>query len=163
MVRLFQAIVMAALTVLFVLSLDARLAGAWADYVSDCVNGDAEAQIRGCTKAIKSGRWKGSKLSWAYYNRGNAYADKGQYDRAIAEFDKAIKLNPKYALAYYIRGLVYSNKEKPVVAKLSSRGEWLPVSLPGFEKRVDRLEQRVARRLVQRPVGGERPETGPVR
>ena len=45
-----------------------------------------------------------------FYNRGNAYSAKGQYDRAIQEFDQAISLNPKSADAFYDRGNAYSAK-----------------------------------------------------
>src|SRR3974390_567511 len=44
------------------------------------------------------------KMAVAYNNRGNAYDDKGQYDRALADYNKALDLNPKYAEAYYNRG-----------------------------------------------------------
>ena len=40
-----------------------------------------------------------------------AYADKGEVDRAIEDYNIAIDLNPKYAAAYYNRGLVYNNKD----------------------------------------------------
>ena len=43
-------------------------------------------------------------------NQGAAFAEKGQYDRAIAYFNKAIEINPKLAEAYYNRGLVYKEK-----------------------------------------------------
>jgi tetratricopeptide (TPR) repeat protein len=33
----------------------------------------------------------------AYFNRGNTYADKGEYDKAIADYSKAIHINPKAA------------------------------------------------------------------
>jgi lipoprotein NlpI len=46
----------------------------------------------------------------AFYNRGNAYAAKAQYDRAIEDFDQAIGLDPKYALAFYSRGVAYAAK-----------------------------------------------------
>jgi lipoprotein NlpI len=46
----------------------------------------------------------------AFYNRGNAYAAKAQYDRAIEDFDQAIRLDPKYALALYDRGIAYGAK-----------------------------------------------------
>ena len=35
---------------------------------------------------------------------------KGQYERAIADFDQAIKLNPKFASAYSNRGFSYEHK-----------------------------------------------------
>ena len=42
----------------------------------------------------------------AYSNRGHSYYNKGQYDRAIANYDKAIKLDPKFAIAYNNRGIL---------------------------------------------------------
>jgi tetratricopeptide (TPR) repeat protein len=56
--------------------------------------------IDGCTASIQSGKWSGEGLSWAYYNRGNAYDDKGDVDRAITDYTEAIRLDPKFALAY---------------------------------------------------------------
>ena len=38
---------------------------------------------------------------------GNRYADKGWLDRAIADFNKAIEINPKHADAHINRGTVY--------------------------------------------------------
>jgi tetratricopeptide (TPR) repeat protein len=37
----------------------------------------------------------------AYYSRGSALEFKRDYDGAIADFDRAIKLNPAFALAWY--------------------------------------------------------------
>ena len=39
--------------------------------------------------------------------RGNAYRARGDNDRAIADFSQAIRLAPKFADAYYNRGLAY--------------------------------------------------------
>ena len=36
---------------------------------------------------------------------GDAYIDKGEYDRAIADYDEAIRLDPKLAKAYFNRGV----------------------------------------------------------
>lgn len=45
-----------------------------------------------------------------YNSRGIAYLNKGNLDRAIADYDMAIKLNPKYEYAYFNRGNAYQNK-----------------------------------------------------
>ena len=46
----------------------------------------------------------------AYSDRGSAYTDKGQYDKSISDFNKAIEINPKYAKDYSNRGNAYLNK-----------------------------------------------------
>jgi tetratricopeptide (TPR) repeat protein len=43
----------------------------------------------------------------AYLERGNDYLDSEQYDKALVEYNQAIKLDPNYAEAYYKRGNVY--------------------------------------------------------
>lgn len=40
--------------------------------------------------------------------RGENYANKRMYDKAIAEYDKALQINPGYALAYYNRANAYA-------------------------------------------------------
>jgi tetratricopeptide (TPR) repeat protein len=46
----------------------------------------------------------------AFDNRGNAYHDKGDNDRAIADYDEAIRLDPKRAKAFKNRGCAYLEK-----------------------------------------------------
>jgi len=60
---------------------------------------DLDLQIKGCTSLIESGQWSGKYLAFAYNNRGNAYKVKGDFDRAIADYLEAIRLDPKYAFA----------------------------------------------------------------
>ena len=40
-------------------------------------------------------------------NGGQAYGSKGENKEALADFDKAIELDPDYALAYSDRGRIY--------------------------------------------------------
>ena len=52
------------------------------------------------------------KIVEDYIKRGNAYGYIGEYDKAIADYDQAIKLKPHYAKAYYHRGVAYCKKRE---------------------------------------------------
>ena len=69
-----------------------------------------DIQIDGCTSLINSGKQTTQTLVIAYNNRGNAYTAKGEYDRAIQDYDQSIKLNPNYARAFNNRGVAYQKK-----------------------------------------------------
>jgi tetratricopeptide (TPR) repeat protein len=43
----------------------------------------------------------------AHYRKGYDYAERGMWDEAIGEYTNAITINPKYALAYFMRGGAY--------------------------------------------------------
>ncbi|MCP4259665.1 MAG: tetratricopeptide repeat protein, partial [Planctomycetes bacterium] len=59
--------------------------------------------LTGCgEKSIKTNL----KLAADYNNQGNTYAEKGEYEQAISNFNKALEINPKYAQAYYNRGKI---------------------------------------------------------
>jgi Tfp pilus assembly protein PilF len=51
-----------------------------------------------------------------HYNRGIDYIQQEKYDLALAEFTKAININPRYAEAYLNRGVLYEQQEKPDLA-----------------------------------------------
>jgi tetratricopeptide (TPR) repeat protein len=51
-----------------------------------------------------------SLLEEVALNNGLAYLNKQMYDEAIAEFTKAIEINPHFTEAYYNRGLVHAHK-----------------------------------------------------
>jgi len=75
-----------------------------------CKGDDPDRSIAACTRIIQ-GRGETAKNSAiAQHKRGLAYRNKGDFDRAIADLSEAIRLDPKYAEAYYGRGLAYGNK-----------------------------------------------------
>jgi tetratricopeptide (TPR) repeat protein len=75
-------------------------------------NATPDLQIKGCTAVIATGPIAGNNLAKAYYNRGIAYAGKGEYDSAIADYDQTIRLSPKNANAFYNRGSAYAKKRQ---------------------------------------------------
>jgi len=75
-------------------------------------NGDYDLAIERYTEAIRmAGEFGDNNYAVAYVNRGNAYAMKDDYNRAIAEYTEAIKLDPYYYLAYFNRGIAYRDLE----------------------------------------------------
>jgi tetratricopeptide (TPR) repeat protein len=70
---------------------------------ADSTNADAQflpgdEQIEACSRL----------LATTYYHRGSMYTSyKHDYDRAIADYSEAIRLDPKLVPAYHSRGMVY--------------------------------------------------------
>ena len=115
MPRLRRSLTPALLVLLAVPFFDAGLTGARADNITDCTMGGKDVQIRACSRIIESGRLFGKpidnyNLSILHANRGNGYRGKRQFDRAIAEYDKAIRINPSFADNYYNRAITYRDK-----------------------------------------------------
>ena len=69
-----------------------------------------DQRIDGCSAVIKAARDKGDKLAEAFNNRGVGYRLKSDYERALADYNQAIKLNAKFAAAYNNRGVAYDKK-----------------------------------------------------
>jgi tetratricopeptide (TPR) repeat protein len=71
---------------------------------------DPDVALPHCTAAINSGRLSTSSLALTYMGRGVNYIRKGDYDRAIQDFDEVIRLNPKSSGAFTNRGVSYLQK-----------------------------------------------------
>ena len=78
--------------------------------LSKCRSADPDTKIAGCTALIQTSHGIAEYLSTAYNNRGVAYFEKGEYDRAIQDFNEAIHLSSNAEAAYYGRGLAYKKK-----------------------------------------------------
>jgi tetratricopeptide (TPR) repeat protein len=108
----------AALAVLLGTPSTATARQAWA--ATWCLNTSgtlsADRRIKGCTAILQTGRLTGKALAWIFTSRGSAYEDKGEYDRAIADFGQAIEFDPASACAFHNRGIAYFNKEDYVHA-----------------------------------------------
>lgn len=52
-----------------------------------------------------------------YINRGNAWSDLKEYDKALADYETALKAKSDLGSAYYNRGIVYERLDKAEAAK----------------------------------------------
>jgi lipoprotein NlpI len=72
---------------------------------------DYDTALALCSQALESGDLSNSQTANALNARGAVYADgKGDYDKAIQDYDQAIRLKPDFAGAYNNRGNAYSGK-----------------------------------------------------
>ena len=62
--------------------------------------------LSACSISFTSG---GLSEAEEHINRGNALVNLGQSQRAIQDYDEAIRLEPHLALAYMNRGVAYGN------------------------------------------------------
>jgi lipoprotein NlpI len=67
----------------------------------------ANQQVVACSSALQTGRFDAPARSLVHFTRGDAQFDLGNYERAIADYDEAIQLNPEFAAAYRNRGESY--------------------------------------------------------
>jgi tetratricopeptide (TPR) repeat protein len=77
-----------------------------------CRNDDAPIpeRISACTRAIDSNALSTSDLGGGFYGRGNAWLAKGDFDRAIRDYNAAAQLLPQDVLVFMNRGGAWSAK-----------------------------------------------------
>lgn len=77
----------------------------------DCTRSlEPDKIIPACTRMAEDRTDTPHNRAVAYYDRGNAYKTLKDYDRALADYSDALKLDPRYAHAYLNRGYVYVAK-----------------------------------------------------
>ena len=80
---------------------------------SQCVGREgavADVIISGCSAVIQAAQDTPARLATAFNNRGVAYKYKGEYERALDDYNHAILLNPDFANAYNNRGVIHRIK-----------------------------------------------------
>ena len=147
-------------------------APAIADDKRDCLDShNRDLSIKGCSEVIRHD----ANDPVAYFLRGTAYRLNGDWDHALADYSKAIELNPKYAQAYSSRGLVYASKgdythavadvtraselapkeaPRPIAAPPSYPGKTSAISFASNKVGVEKPEQNW--NWLNHPSGGER-------
>lgn len=70
-----------------------------------------DISIAACTRVIASGKSKGSDLANTFNLRGLRYSSKLEHDKAIADFNEALRLEPRNDITFYNRGMSYGDKQ----------------------------------------------------
>jgi tetratricopeptide (TPR) repeat protein len=78
------------------------IASPCSDTRDDCRTLGGQAAIEACDRVIQ----RNPGDARAYFARADAYFDNGDMDRALADYNKSIALDPTFANAYNDRGLV---------------------------------------------------------
>ena len=83
---------------------------------SGAENADFQAQLQALDQREQEGEARresqGQLTPWDYLRRGNRHYDAGEYADAIAEYTKAIALDPNSAVTYNNRGYAYAELGK---------------------------------------------------
>lgn len=107
--------------------------GQSADLASICT-GRAQAsfdeKIRACSFLIDARNGDSDQLAVLYTSRGAAWRQKGDLDRAVADHDEAIRLQPGSALLYFNRAITWQSKDAAAPA-IADYGEAIKRA-PGF-------------------------------
>jgi tetratricopeptide (TPR) repeat protein len=69
-----------------------------------------QQKLESCTAVIESSRQTPQGLVAAFNSRGNVHLSNRNYDRAIDDYNEAIRLDPKFAIGFNNRGLAYQRK-----------------------------------------------------
>src|SRR3954453_13399813 len=86
---------------------------------SDCSSGDPARTISACSAILNKGiAVPAAQRAVALLNRGIAYYDSNDLEKALADYSSAIQLNPKNAEAFHDRGdlLLRQGSLEPAIA-----------------------------------------------
>lgn len=120
-----------------------------------CNSGKAAlaAQVRGCSKIAGSDRFQAGAKSIAYYNMGVAYGGDGQFNKAVENYTKALRLNPRDAEAAGNRDLalqVLKEPGKKPVGQPQGKKEIARTDLPEDMRRSTSSQKVTQKKKVQK-------------
>lgn len=89
---------------------------------------NVDRQIPSCTRVLASPGLSSQYRSVLLSNRGNAWSSKGEYQRAMSDYDAAIRIDPRSSYAYYNRGILWNEKLNRPNLALADFTEFIRVS-----------------------------------
>jgi tetratricopeptide (TPR) repeat protein len=105
---------------------------------------DKDAAIAACTRAISSRMLKGQELAEVYNIRGSIHrSHKGDHERAIADFSRAIRLVPTEARLYVERGFLYFNAKDDPDRAVADFGRAIRLDPRSFDEAIADLSDEI--------------------
>src|SRR5580704_12428249 len=77
-----------------------------------CRSASGDAAIAACTHAIAGGKLKDRNLAIAYNKRGSEQERKGEPDKAIVDYDEALRADPTFVVVYVNRAQVFRRRRE---------------------------------------------------
>jgi tetratricopeptide (TPR) repeat protein len=74
--------------------------------LKSCTAAEGRESAAACTRVMNSGRLPDEQFYIGYFNRGSGYRRAGDFDKALIDFKRVVKLKPQFARGYHMRGLV---------------------------------------------------------
>ena len=132
------------LALCLVLPLGSALAGAKQDIQAGnqaAMAGKLEQAVKLYSQALKDPNLTPANQAVAHNNRGSAYDDLEKADAALADYNRALQLDPKYAEAYYNRSFALQKKNLLMLALKDARdAARLKPSDPDYKTRLEYLK-----------------------
>jgi len=75
-----------------------------ADELDSCIKLSDNLAVAGCSRVIDSHQYTGRSLARLYARRGGAYQAQGDVNRAVADYNESMRIDPTYPAAYNNRG-----------------------------------------------------------
>ena len=134
-------IFLAALGVLLVAGKTAQASSHMDFHRQQCNSGTAAlaAQVRGCSRIAGSDRFEADAKGIAYYNMGVAYGLNEQFNKAVENYTKALRLNPGDSDAAFNRDLALQVLKEPE-KKPGGRPKGQPGGQPKGKKEIARTD-----------------------
>lgn len=141
-------------TILVLLGLFIFAAGpVWAGAAGEILAGNEAAEtgnldraLEHFNNAINSKDISPKNLAWAYHSRAAVMADKDMFEQAIADYNKAIEINPQYDASYFNRSFVHEHLGQPEKALADAqKAVELDPSDQDFQDRLADLKRRMGR------------------
>ena len=108
-----------------------------ADDAATCRTASGAEAIAACSRMIETGTYRGQAQAIIYNNRGKAFVEIGENDRALQDLNEAIQIDQNLAVPFSNRGMVWLNIKKydPAIQDLNEATRLDPSLVAAYKNR----------------------------